>query len=191
MAAVILAIVLTFNRIDRYTMHGDSIAVPQVFGLNDTIALMTLDGYGLEGYISDIRFDEDFPANCVIEQVPTAGSFVKKGRHIYLTINSGNRPLIAIPDVADNSSRRSAEFKIQGAGFQLTEPILIEGEKDWVYKVLYDSCEIEPGTKIPQGSILTLVIGGAVPQMEVEDADTIDQMLDPLFFESGINPEFW
>lgn len=180
--AVMIGIVIyTFNKLDTYTGHGISVEVPQVSGISDTTALELLKRNKLQGVISDSRYDENLPVGYVIEQIPACGSYVKEGRHIYLTVNSGNRPLIAVPDVADNSSRRAAERKLTNAGFRLTNPQYIDGEKDWVYQVLLDGQVLEPGAKVPEGSELTIVIGGAEPELVVEDADSTD-ILDTQFF---------
>lgn len=180
-AVVVGIIVYTFNKLDTYTSHGISVEVPQVYGMADSTAVELLEKNKLQGVISDSRYDAELPARCVIEQIPAPGSYVKEGRHIYLTVNSGSRPLIAVPDVADNSSRRAAERKLINAGFTLTDPQYIDGETDWVYQVLFEGEPLELGAKVPEGSELTIVIGGEEPVLIVEDADSVD-ILDSQFF---------
>ena len=68
--------------------------------------------------------------------------------------------MITVPDIADNSSLRQAESRLRAAGFKLTPHDTIEGELDWVYSVRYNGRELQGEEKIPEGSELTLVIGG-------------------------------
>ena len=99
------------------------------------------------------------PAGAILEQKPAGGSKVKKGRSIYLTINTGEVPKITIPDIIDNSSFRQAEARLRALGFKLTEPEYIEGEKDWIYGVKYNGKELTSGEKIPREAVLTLCVG--------------------------------
>ena len=85
-------------------------------------------------------------------------------------------PLRVIPDVADNSSLRQAEAKLQSAGFKLTEIQLIHGEKDWVYGVKYQGRQLTAGEKIPMGASLTLMVGNGAGDMTEEDS--IDTGMD-------------
>lgn len=84
---------------------------------------------------------------------------MKIGRSIYLTINTGEVPKVAIPDIIDNSSFRQAEARLRALGFKLTEPEYIEGEKDWIYGVKYNGKELTSGEKIPREAVLTLCVG--------------------------------
>ena len=94
-----------------------------------------------------------------MEQKPIAGAKVKIGRTIYLTINTGEIPKVAIPDIIDNSSYRQAEARLRAMGFKLTEPEYIEGEKDWIYGVKFNGKELTSGEKIPREAVLTLCVG--------------------------------
>ena len=95
----------------------------------------------------------------ILEQKPLGGAKVKIGRSIYLTINTGEVPKVAIPDIIDNSSFRQAEARLRALGFKLTEPEYIEGEKGWIYGVKYNGKELVSGEKIPREAVLTLCVG--------------------------------
>ena len=99
------------------------------------------------------------PAGAILEQKPEGGAKVKIGRSIYLTINTGEVPKVAIPDIIDNSSFRQAEARLRALGFKLTEPEYIEGEKGWIYGVKYNGKELTSGEKIPREAVLTLCVG--------------------------------
>ena len=185
LAMVIVAIILiivTFRWMESYTLHGQYITVPDVTGMFEEEARQALTVSGLKYEISDYKFDKTMVEGGVIEQKPKPGAFVKQGRKIYLTLNSGKEPLRAVPDVADNSSLRAAESKLRAAGFKLTETEYVDGDQDWVYEIKYLGEEIKAGTEIPEGSTLTIVAGNGNPVEEIEEADSTI-VIDMDFFE--------
>jgi beta-lactam-binding protein with PASTA domain len=159
-AVVIAAIFFTFRWIDNYTEHGIAIKVVDVTGMQEEEAIQALSKHDLMGITSDHIFVKGVPAGEVISQRPAGNAKVKRGRKIYLTVSSGNHPMITVPDIADNSSLRQAESRLRAAGFQLTPHDTIDGELDWVYGIRYNGRELNGEEKIPEGSTLTLIIGG-------------------------------
>ncbi|MBQ2435088.1 MAG: PASTA domain-containing protein [Bacteroidaceae bacterium] len=161
MAAVVAAAVfITFRWIDNYTEHGIAIIVPDITGLQEEEAINKLAQHRLMGITDDYAYIKGVPVGAIINQRPAANAKVKRGRKIYLTVSSGNQPMITVPDIADNSSLRQAESRLRAAGFKLAPHDTIDGELDWVYSVRYNGRELQGEEKIPEGSELTLVIGG-------------------------------
>lgn len=182
MAALSVALVLlTFRWIKSYTMHGQYIAVPDVTGMFEEEAGQALAAAGLKYEVMDYKYDKMMVEGGVIEQKPKPGAYVKDGRKIYLTVNSGKEPLRAVPDVADNSSLRAAEAKLRAAGFKLGRTVYVDGDLDWVYEIRYDGKEIEAGTEIPEGSTLTIVAGNGTPVERIEEVDSTT-VIDSDFF---------
>ena len=170
MAAVVAAAVfVTFRWIDNYTEHGIAITVPDVTGMQEEEAIQALSQHRLVGIADAMEYVKGVPAGEVLNQRPGINAKVKHGRKIYLTISSGNHPMKAVPDVADNSSLRQAESRLRAAGFLLTPHDTIEGELDWVYGVSYNGRELKGEEQVPEGATLTLIIGGG----ERLDADTL------------------
>lgn len=169
---MILLVFLLLRGLDKYTRHGQAIVVPDAKGMNVYDANSLFAANNLQCLVSDSMYVKDKPAGCVLEQNPANGQRVKKDRVIYLTVNTRNVPLMLVPDVADNSSRRQAEARIQASGFKLTEPEVIAGEKDWVYGVKYNGTRLTHGEKIPTGATLTLIVGnGRVDEKEVDSLE--------------------
>ena len=154
------AVMITFRWIDSYTEHGVALVVPDVTGMYEEDAIRKLAQHHLVGVASDHVFVKGLAAGEITAQRPAANAKVKRGRKIYLTINSGNHPMIAIPDIADNSSLRQAESRLRAAGFKLAPNDTITGDLDWVYGVRYNGRELQGGELVPEGVELTLVIGG-------------------------------
>ena len=68
--------------------------------------------------------------------------------------------MITLPDIIENSSLREAESRLRAAGFQLTPHEVIPGDLDWVYGVRYNGRELKDHEQIPEGSELTIIVGG-------------------------------
>lgn len=177
-----ILIIITFKWIESYTRHGEYITVPDVSGMYEEEAGLALAAVGLKYEVLDYKYDKMMVEGGVIEQKPKPGSYVKDGRKIYLTLNSGKVPLKAVPDVADNSSLRAAESRLQAAGFKLGRTVYVNGDLDWVYEIRYQGEEIEAGTEIPEGSVLTIVAGNGKPVERIEEVDSTT-VIDSDFFE--------
>lgn len=178
----VILIIMTFRWMQSYTRHGQYIAVPDVSGMYEEEAGQALAAVGLKYEVMDYKYDKEMVEGGVIEQKPKPGAYVKDGRKIYLTLNSGKEPMRAVPDVADNSSLRAAESKLRAAGFKLGRTVYIDGDLDWVYEIRYQGEKIEAGTEIPEGSLLTIVAGNGNPVEIIEEVDSAT-VIDSDFFE--------
>ncbi len=177
MAVVVIVLPLVVLKgINTYTRHGEAVMVPDAKGMSITGAERLFRNHGLECVVADSSYVKTKPAGCVLEHSPAAGQKVKEGRAIYLTINTVNVPLQAVPDVADNSSLRQAEARMLASGFKLDMIEYIPGEKDWVYGVKYKEHELAPGEKVPVGSLLRLVVGGGDNWMSAADSLAQDSL---------------
>lgn len=158
---VVVALVLfgVLKGLDIYTRHGEAVVVPNVKGMSVAEAEKLFHNQGLTGIVSDSSYVKNLPAGCILDYNPASGHKVKRGRTIYLTINTLSIPLHTVPDIADNSSMRQAQARLLASGFKLTENELVPGEKDWVYGVKYKGRLLAKDEKVPQGATLTLLVG--------------------------------
>lgn len=166
---VVAAVLITFRWIDSYTEHGVAIMVPDITGMQEEEAVSVLSQHDLVGVVDEQTYVKGVPVGEIINQRPAGNAKVKRGRKVYLTVSSGNQPMITVPDIADNSSLRQAESRLRAAGFKLAPNDTIEGELDWVYGIRYKGRELQGEELVPEGSELTLIIGGG----NKEDADTL------------------
>lgn len=170
-AVVVLAVFITFRSINKYTEHGVALIVPDVTGLEESDAMNKLAQHDFVGVVSDHVYIKGVAPGEITAQRPVALAKVKRGRKVYLTVSTGNQPMIAIPDIADNSSLRQAESRLRAAGFKLAPNDTIKGDLDWVYGIRYKGRELESGELVPEGAELTLIIGGG-DKMETETLGT-------------------
>lgn len=158
-ASLVVIIYGTLFWLDSYTRHGESHIVPAVKKKTIEEAGNILSSQKMKFVIVDSTYVKGAPSGMVLEQTPAAGSRVKEGRSIYLTVTTSSVPMIPLPDLIDNSSVRQAAAKLKSMGFKMTEPELIPGEQDWVYGIKYRGKDLKSGDKIPHEALLTLCIG--------------------------------
>ncbi len=176
MVVVITAIIVgTLFWLDNYTHHNQSYLVPNVKNQTLPEAEQALTTQKLKGIVIDSSYVKGMPSGIILEQTPAAGSRVKEGRTVYLTITTNDVPLVKIPDLIDNSSLRQAEAKLKAIGFKLTEPEYVSGEQDWVYGIKYRGRSLRAGDKVPYEALLTLSVGNtAIRESQSTDSLNLD-----------------
>ncbi len=143
----------------QYTMHGESVEVPQVKGMMISDAEYALDKLDLVTVVVDSAYVRSQPAGIVLDQRPTPGSKVKSGREIYLTINQKQTPTNTIPDIAGNCSRREAEARLRALGFKIGPLEFVPGDPDWVIALKVNGREVYAGERVPNDVPVVLVVG--------------------------------
>lgn len=160
MAAVVVLLVVGVKfGIDMYTHHGEAIPVPDIKHKSFADAKQMLAHAGLLIEVTDTGYVRTLPADCILEQSPQPGDFVKSGHVIYVIVNSANTPTITMPDIVDNSSMREAMAKLRAMGFKVGEPQFIVGEREWVYGATVNGRHVVAGDKIPVDAVVVLQVG--------------------------------
>jgi len=175
-AAIAIAVGALFF-IQFYTHHGETIKMPDVCGQNSEVAVKKLEALGLRAEVTDTSYNKALPPGTILDQTIAAGTEIKPGRLVNLTINSSGSPSVALPDLADNCSLREAETKLTSIGFKLAAPEYISGEKDWVYGVKVNGRAVSTGTRIPAGAAVTLVVGDGETEEEFNGNDSLDYLI--------------
>ena len=174
MALVVVAMVVGLQfALDAYTRHGESIAIPDFNGMNIDKDRKMMEEQGITIMETDSGRNKHMPANAILLQTPEAGAHIKSGRTIYVTVNSLSSPLVAIPDIIDNSSAREAEARLRSMGFVMLSPQYVEGEQDWVYGVTCRGRRLTTGERVSTDLPLSLVVGSGTYGNEGE-IDTVD-----------------
>lgn len=164
--------------LDSYTYHGMGIVVPDLTKMNISRAKQLLEEQGLQIIVNDSGYNRQLPGDCILAQSPVAGSKVKTGRAVYVTVNSFSSPTISLPDVIDNCSEREAEARLSAMGFQLTEPQRIHGEKGWVYGIVSRGRHLATGDRVSIETPITLVVGDGMYEMGDSAIDYVDGAID-------------
>lgn len=158
----ILAYFILDWSIDSRTNHGQQIEVPNLIGKNQNV----LEGMEAESELKfvvlDSIYDPKKVPGTILEQDPKATSesdvFVKAGRTVKVRV-SKNVKMVEVSDLV-SKSERFAEKMLSNAGFRPhIEYKRSKEDANAVMEQLYKGKKILPGTKIPIGSRITLVVG--------------------------------
>lgn len=172
-AVVVLLVVGVAIALDRYTHHGEEIRVPDVRGKLFADAERLLTDAGLLMVVTDTGYVRQAAPDAILTLTPEAGTMVKSGHTIYVTINSPHTPTLALPDVIDNSSLREAVARLQAMGFRVGEPERVSGERDWVYGVTVRGRSLAAGDRVSIDDLLTIQVGNG--QRSTEDIMEYEQ----------------
>lgn len=160
-AALVAIVLFVFVIIwlKRYTMHGNEVTIPQVTGMSQEEAEIVLRGNGLYLVVVDSTYSDKAPLGTVVEQTPPALSHAKPDRPVYVVMNARTKQLIPLPELHDVSYRQ-AEATLRSIGLKVSnvqyEPSLYP---DNVLDVRAEGRSLNEGTRLPEGSGVTLVIG--------------------------------
>lgn len=179
-----LLVLGTFIFLASYTRHNEAFPVPSLRGKNVDQALQALQERGLVGVVVDTGYVEAYAGNIVLEQSIRAGERVKQGRIVNLTINASEARAIALPELADNSSRREAEAKLKAMGFRNVRVELTTGDQDWVYGLKVNGVSVRSGSRVPVTAVVTLVVGDGHIDDDIYGVDSLDYGLYDSGYES-------
>lgn len=147
-----------FQSLSWITRHDKSLAVPSVTGKSFEEAKKILEGQGFEVEIQDTVYSDTAALLSVVKQFPNADTKVKMNRTVYLIINREAAPDIPMPNLL-GMSFRSAEITLQQQKLKLEDTIYQPHLTRMVLDQQFKGQPIKPGTKIPMGSGIVLVIG--------------------------------
>jgi len=143
-----------------YTRHGQALVVPDIIGKNIAEVIEITKSKKLKFEVVDSVFNTQLTKGSVVEQHPVPGIKVKKRRTIFLVINAYFAEIIPMPK-AYQVSRRQAQNILDNAGLLIDDSLEFEPYPavDYVLKQKFEGEIIEPGTPIPKGSSIVLVLG--------------------------------
>lgn len=159
-----LLIAITLYGLKLYTRHGKAVLVPDVKAMALPDALRILDREGFRYDIIDSLFIDQAVPGTIVEQTPAAGSKVKEGRIVYLSINAYSPRMITCPKVADMSMRQALST-LESRGLTDIKIQEVPSEyPDLALGLQYRGETLEAGDKIPAGSTVTLLVGNGMPE---------------------------
>lgn len=164
------------------TNHGETITVPNLQGMHRDKLEEFLEERDLEYFIDDSSYHVGMGSFLVYQQYPLAGAKVKKGRKIYVSINSGKPDLIKMPNLL-NRSVMNAQREIENMGLRMGETKLIPDlQLNAVLKQQIGGSDIAPGTLVAKGTRIDLVIGDGLSNRELQVPDLRGMPLDEAVF---------
>ncbi len=150
------------------TMHGKMQTVPDFTNMSVAEAESLASGTHMRIDVVDSLYVKRMAKGHIYRQTPKAGTQVKKGRRILVTINALTSKKVDMPDL-EGFSMRQATAELQSRGLVLGR--LIYRNDMATDNVLAQRCKgnpIAPGTKVETGTVIDLVVG-----LNASDAQTM------------------
>lgn len=167
-SVLILFFAFFFIYLPWRTNHGNSVTIPDLKGMTVDEMEDMLDSKDLDYEISDSTFVIGAKPLTVFSQYPKANANVKEGRKVYITIISDKAPMVSLPDIIGRSLE-SGKNQLVSVGLVPNEPEYVPAiEENTILKIKSDGSEVQPGTRIPKGSKITLVVGDGYGNQQVE-----------------------
>lgn len=159
-AALVLAVVIGASVLLKVgTHHGKVIIVPDLTNMKVSEAAYTAAGEELKIEVTDSVYIRRMGRGLVYSQNPKAGSQVKKGRRILLTINSVTPKKVQMPNLVGYSMRQ-AKAELLSRGLALGKLVYVDDiATNNVLKQIYRNREIKAGTMVDSGTEIDLVVG--------------------------------
>jgi eukaryotic-like serine/threonine-protein kinase len=161
--ALVVFLIIIFSLIkwmNGTTNHDVFTEVPNLEGkkLAITKSLLEERNLGL-GDLEYKDYNPKFPKEAIVEQNPKAGSKVKIGRKVYLSINKSEYRKVRIPNLKNKTKRQAVstlkayDFKIGNISYKP------HFAKDAVLDLMYRGKKINKDDTLPYTSIIDLVLG--------------------------------
>jgi beta-lactam-binding protein with PASTA domain len=156
---ILFLIYLLFDKLimPAYTRHGQAIEVPDLTNLLYEDAREVLDRLDLLIVEETKKFDtsNEFPIGVIMTQNPRPGSYVKRGRRIYVIVSKGEQT-VEMPRLL-GGSERNAIFQINHLGLQLGEIRYDHSDLNPVTGTIIDQ-SIPVGREVKLGSVVDIVV---------------------------------
>ena len=108
--------------------------------------------------VNDSSYSADYPPLTVLKQYPAAGSKVKEGRNIFISVNRVKPPTVPVPDLLKGSSVVNADAVLRSNQLKRGKIELVAGPFNEIKEMKYRGVKIEPNTLVPKGSVIDLVV---------------------------------
>ena len=184
--AVVVACALIYGTLvwlDKYTRHNEAVVVPDVKGLKIEEAAEFLKNNNLRYNVIDSVFSKDVDPGAIVELVPSAGSKVKEGRIVFITVNALTSQMATIPEVEDLSFRQAYAL-LKARGFEKVEIEYVPGDfKDLAVSVDLRGRTLAKGEHVPLTAPLVLKVSSgdaelptdSLSNMPVESLDSEEE----------------
>jgi beta-lactam-binding protein with PASTA domain len=149
--------VLGSSAVDFVVSLGKAVVVPDVEGMSQTDANLSLDALGLISIV-DYEFSNTVPAGFVISQNPVAETTVSEGSSVEITVSLG--PSVVVPDVV-GMNEPDANSMITSAGLAVGSTTLEYSDTVIAGKII--SQNPAASSLAPLGSYVDLVVSLGQP----------------------------
>ncbi|MDR1880278.1 MAG: PASTA domain-containing protein [Tannerellaceae bacterium] len=168
----------TLKWLETYTRHNEAIIVPDIKGLKLEEAAQFIQNSGLRYNVIDSVFSKNVAPGSVVEIVPAAGSKVKEGRILFLTVNALTSQMAEIPEIEDLSVRQAYTL-LRARGFETIRVEYVPGDyKDLVIAVEMRGRPLKQGETVKLTTPLTLKVSNGEIEPYSEELQSPVRPLD-------------
>ena len=155
---LVVAFLMTFKKLDKFTRHGEELLVPDMTGMNyDEVVEQYQDIFTF--ILLDSIYVKDFPEGAVYQQNPSPGAKVKEGRNIYVLRTTIAPEIVIMPNLR-NLSLRQAMVSLNAVGLKVDKLEFVDYfARNAVVEQKLKGEVIEPKADVVKGSAITLVVG--------------------------------
>ena len=154
--------------LDSYTRHNQAVVVPDVKGMKLEDAAEFFGNNKLRYNVIDSVFSKDVKPGAIVELVPMAGSKVKEGRIVFVTVNTLTSQMATIPEVEDLSFRQAYAI-LRARGFEKIEIEYVPGDfKDLALGVELHGRVLQKGEHVPLTAPLVLKVSSGDAEMPAD-----------------------
>ena len=158
----------TLKWLDKYTRHNEAVVVPDVKGLKMEEAAEFFKNSNLRYNVIDSVFSKEVEPGAIVELVPSAGSKVKEGRIVFITVNALTSQMATIPEVEDLSFCQAYAL-LKARGFEKIEIEYVPGDfKDLAVSVELRGRTLEKGEHVPLTAPLVLKVSSGEAELPVD-----------------------
>ena len=170
LAGLILMVLLLFLLsilLGPLTRHGKNKIVPNIVGKSYEEAEKILSNSGFDIEVQDSIYTDTTAKGTVLRQVPEGEALVKISRTVYITINRHVPPMVEMPNLI-GFSFRNAELQLKNMGLRIGDTIFKPdfAKNSVLEQRFHNGNAIAPGTKIRQSTLVDLVLGNGVGDIE-------------------------
>lgn len=189
-ASFFALMVIVFFVLKAYTRHGDEYIVPEIEGkqLSEAQQLDELSHFEL--VVIDSIFQEETPAGMVLSQEPMAGSKVKKGRKIYITVTSESGDDVAMPLCTDLSLKTAVQ-SLTDIGLKIGTISFVPGHiSNIVANQKIGGRSVRPNEKVKRGERVDLVVEMNIDNSTTNMPDILgktEQEAEKMLWSAGLN----
>lgn len=153
----VLSILYFYAYLPNATNHGQTITVPNLEGMQLNQLEDFLIKRNLRYEINDSSYSAEYPPLTVLKQYPQAGSKVKEGRNIFISINRLEPPTVPVPNLVDGSVV-NAEAVLKSNELKRGRIELVPGPFNVVKEMKYKGHVISAAERVPKGAVIDLVV---------------------------------
>lgn len=160
-ANVLLFLVVLFV-LKIYTRHDEAILIPDLKGKSDAEARAILEDMGLEMVVTDSLFLPEAAPGTVRDQNPKAGSAVKGGRIIFISIFKKTPPMVPI-NVKEGDHVQIASLRLSNKGIKFQVQYAPNNSMiGVVMKIEHNGRELKFGELLEHGQTVVLTVGEGI-----------------------------